>query len=461
MSVYFTNGGLGAGKGIYAAFIASQYYNNPDKNIRLATNYPLDTFRLGKNSDKFVTVLPCNVRVEDLENLGDGSPSSYKDNFGALILDECSEFLNSRDFKRTDRLKMLHWFKHARKHHWDVYFIVQNYDALDSQVREDLKEYMVFLRDLSKIRIPFYSSYKEMFGNKQPRKNKRRHSLIPHIVQARIFHKSQSLSEKPENFYTIMAKEYYDFYDTDFMFVDGTEFINNKEIDMRAWYTLLPGKYLSSPLSDWTNWHEGRDMGVNSHSDVVEVVSVSSDTDVKVNSQSEKPVKPEKPVKDEKLKKKSRFGFKSVFKLSFFIILGYISYQFITHYVFKPDEKPVNTSGYKTVVVDENGQPVNVNVQTVPAPPPEPVISSRWRLTGYLKRSDNEGYFILRDTVGNIRYFRSDSPYDGQFTQITVDNEIVTFYSGASAAAPSLPLTPDLSGAVGGTLKGSVSSILN
>lgn len=461
MSVYFTNGGLGAGKGIYAAFIASMYYNNPDKNIRLATNYPLDTFRLGKNSDKDITVLPCNVRVSDLDFLGDGSPSSYKDNFGALILDECSEFLNSRDFKRTDRLKMLHWFKHARKHHWDVYFIVQNYDALDSQVREDLKEYMVFLRDLSKIRIPFYSSYKEMFGNKQPRKNKRRHSLIPHIVQARIFHKNQSLSEKPENFYTIMAKEYYDFYDTDFMFVDGIEFVNNKEIDMRAPYSLLPGKYLSSPLSDWTNWHEGRDMGVNSHYDVVEVVSASPDTDVKVNSQSEKSVKPQKSVKDEKFKKKSRFGFKSVFKLSFFIILGYISYQFITHYFFKPDKKPVNTLAYKTVAVDENGQPVNVNVQNVSSPPPRPVISARWRLTGYLKRSDNEGYFILRDTTGNIRYFRSDIHYDGQFTKIMVDNEIVTFYSGASSAASSLPLTSDLPGAVGGTLKGSVSSILN
>ncbi|EEE9948002.1 hypothetical protein DJ252_24095, partial [Salmonella enterica subsp. enterica serovar Uzaramo] len=58
MSVYFTKGELGAGKGIYAAFIASQYYNNPDKNIRVATNYPLDTFRLGKNSDKEITVLP-------------------------------------------------------------------------------------------------------------------------------------------------------------------------------------------------------------------------------------------------------------------------------------------------------------------------------------------------------------------------------------------------------------------
>ncbi|MGL6882616.1 hypothetical protein NBB34_02615 [Salmonella sp. NW1190] len=449
MSVYFTNGGLGAGKGIYAAFIASQYYNNPDKNIRLATNYPLDTFRLGKNSDKPVTVLPCNVRVEDLENLGDGSPSSYKDNFGALILDECSEFLNSRDFKRTDRLKMLHWFKHARKHHWDVYFIVQNYDALDSQVREDLKEYMVFLRDLSKIRIPVYSSYKEMFGNKQPRKDKRRHSLIPHIVQARIFHKSQLLSEKPENFYTIMAKEYYDFYDTDFMFVDGTEFINNKEIDMRAWYTLLPGKYLSSPLSDWTNWHEGRDMVLNPLSDSHDVASVSPDTNKNVKPQPEKP------------KKKFRFSFWFMFKLIFFIVLGYISYQFVMHYVFNRDSPSVNTQAYNTVVVNQNGEPVNVQVN--PTPPPEPLISSRWRLTGYLKRSDNEGYFILRDTGGNIRYFRSDSLYDGQFTQITVDNEIVTFYSGSSSAASSL--TPDLpgavSGAMGGVVKGSVSSILN
>ncbi|HFJ2061468.1 TPA: zonular occludens toxin domain-containing protein [Salmonella enterica] len=449
MAVYFTKGELGAGKGIYAAFIASQYYNNPDKNIRLATNYPLDTYRLGKDSHKEITVLPCSVRVQDLEFLGAGSPPSYKDNFGCLIIDECSEFLNSRDFKRSDRLKMLDWFRHARKHHWDVYFIVQDYDSLDSQLREALLENLVYLRDLSKIRIPFYTSFKEMFGNKQPRKDKRRNMLIPHIVQARIYYKRKSAGDKPVNFYSIMAKDYYNFYDTDFKFVDGIEFLNNKEIDMRVPYTLLPGKYLSLPLSDWTNWHEGRDMGVNSHFDAKNLISVSSETNKNDNPQSEKSVK------------KLRFGLRFFFKFSFFILLGYISYQFITHYVFKSDEKSSDILTYNAVVVDKNGQPVNVSAYSVPASPPEPVISSRWRLTGYLKRSDNEGYFILRDTSGNIRYFRSDSSYDGQFTQITVDNEIVTFYSGASSAAPSLPLTSDLSGAVGGTLKGSVSSILN
>lgn len=439
MTVYFTQGELGAGKGIFAAFIASRYYNNPDKNIRVATNYPLDTYRLGKDSDKEITVLPCSVRVEDLEFLGDGSPPSYKDNFGCLIIDECSEFLNSRDFKRHDRLKMLDWFRHARKHHWDVYFIVQHPDSLDNQLRDATLENLVMLRDLSKIRIPFYTSFKEMFGSKEPRRNKRRNTLIPHIVQARIYYKKKNAGDKPINFYSIMAKDYYNFYDTDFKFVDGIEHLNNKDIDMRVPYTLLPGKYLSSPLSDWTNWHEGRDIAVDN-----KLSEVSLMTDNKPDNKNNDKTLDNKPVK------KSRSGFRFLLKTLFFCTLGYISWQFISHYVFNSDKnEPIIGQ-----VVNQQGQPVQYNA--VPQPPPPPVISPRWRLTGYLKRSDNEGYFILRDTVGNIRYFRSDSPYDGQFTQIIVDNEIVTFYSGSATAAPSSPAMPDLPGVVSGAMTGAV-----
>lgn len=444
MAVYFTQGELGAGKGIFAAFIASLYYNNPDKNIRVATNYPLDTYLLGKDSDKEITVIPCSVRVEDLEFLGDGSPPSYKDNFGCLIIDECSEFLNSRDFKRHDRLKMLDWFRHARKHHWDVYFIVQHPDSLDNQLRDATLENLVILRDLSKIRIPFYTSFKEMFGSKELRRDKRRNTLIPHIVQVFIYYKKKSVGDKPIDKYSIMAKNYYNFYDTDFKFVDGIEYLNNKDVDMRAPYTLLPGKYLSLPLSDWTNWHEGRDTVSDIKSSEVPVM-----TDSKPDSKNNDKSSDNKPVK------KPRFR---LFRLVLFCVLGCISWQFLSHYVFNSDKDDLKTGQ----VINQQGQPVQVNA--VPQPPPEPVISPRWRLTGYLKRSDNEGYFILRDTVGNIRYFRSDSPYDGQFTQIIVDNEIVTFYSGSATAAPSSPAMPDLpgvvSGAMSGAVQGSASSLL-
>ncbi|ELG3534912.1 hypothetical protein RN068_004766 [Salmonella enterica] len=439
MAVYFTQGELGAGKGIFAAFIASRYYNNPDKNIRIATNYPLDTYRLGKDSDKEITVLPCSVRVEDLEFLGDGSPPSYKDNFGCLIIDECSEFLNSRDFKRHDRLKMLDWFRHARKHHWDVYFIVQHPDSLDNQLRDATLENLVMLRDLSKIRIPFYTSFKEMFGSKEPRRDKRRNTLIPHIVYVRIYYKKKSAGDKPIDKYSIMAKEYYNLYDTDFKFVDGTEYLNNKDVDMRAPYTLLPGKYLSLPLSDWTNWHEGRDTAFDSKLSEVSVMT-DNQPDNKNN------IKPD----DKPPVKKRRFGFRFLLKIFFFCTLGYISWQFVSHYIFNSDKNESQT----VQVVNQQGQ--QVQSDAVPQPPPPPVISPRWRLTGYLKRSDNEGYFILRDIAGNIRYFRSDSSYDGQFTQIIVDNEIVTFYSGSATAVPS---SPDLPGVVSGTMSSSVQGV--
>ncbi|EIY0670791.1 hypothetical protein MMC72_005101 [Salmonella enterica] len=456
MTVYFTQGELGAGKGIYAAFVAWRYYNNPDKNIRVATNYPLDTYRLNKDSDKDITVLPCSLRVEDLKSLGDGSPPSYKDNFGCLIIDECSEFLNSRDFKRHDRLKMLDWFRHARKHHWDVYFIVQHPDNLDSQLRDAVSENLVMLRDLSKIRIPLYSTFKDMFPSKTPRRDKRRKSLFPHIVRAHIYYKKKVAGEKPIDNYSIMAKEYYDVYDTDFKFVDGTELLNNKEVDMRAPYTLLPGKYLSAPLSDWTNWHEGRDMAPQNITRVTQLSSAEMPDNVP-------PVTPEPPASAPV--KKSRFGFAFLLKTSLFLLLAYVVWQFVSRYVFHSDApvvQTVRTSSGQVAYMNENGQAVVPAV--VPAPPPEPVISSRWRLTGYLRLPEKAGYFILRDTTGNIRYFRSDKPYAGQFTQLTVDNEIVTFYSGSATAAPSSPAMPDLPGAVSGgmsaAVQGSVSSLL-
>lgn len=439
MAIYFTQGELGAGKGIFAAYIASRYYNNPDKNIRVATNYPLDTYLLGKDSDKEITVLPCSVRVEDLKFLGDGSPPSYKDNFGCLIIDECSEFLNSRDFKRHDRLKMLDWFRHARKHHWDVYFIVQHPDSLDSQLRDAILENLVMLRDLSKIRIPFYTSFQEMFGSKELRRDKRRNSLIPHIVYVRIYYKKKSAGDKPVDKYSIFAKEYYNLYDTDFKFVDGTEHLNNKDIDMRVPYTLLPGKYLSSPLSDWTNWYEGRDMAV-----YTKLFEVPVMTDNKPVNKNDDKSSDNNPVK------KSRSGFRFLLKTFFFCVLGYISWQFISHYIFNSDKNDSQIAQ----VVNQQGQPVQYNA--IPQTPPPPVISPRWRLTGYLKRSDNEGYFILRDTVGNIRYFRSDSLYDGQFTQIIIDNEIVTFYSGSATAALSSSAMPDFPGVVSGAMTGAV-----
>ncbi|HDP0318545.1 TPA: hypothetical protein P5S08_003735 [Salmonella enterica subsp. enterica serovar Concord] len=453
MAMYITQGELGAGKGIYAAFIASLYYNNPDPNIRVATNYPLDTFRLGKSSLKPITVLPTNVRPCDLEFLGEGSPHDYKDNFGCLIIDECLNFLNTRNFRNSDREKLMNWFTHARKHHWDVYFIVQHPSFLDSQVREGLTENLVELKDLSKIRVPFASTCMEIFSTKQPRQNKRRRSVFPHIVRANVFYKEHRRGEKPSQSYAITAKDYYNVYDTDFIFRDGVEFLNNKAVDMRAPYTLLPGAYLSEPVTDWSRWEEGR---------ILPFKPVSQQENNMMNpSQPQSLPQPQPPQQppsqqvtpSQQSSRKKRFGFKSIMKYLLLGLMGYISWLFVSSRFFSHEEAPVNTSPQ-----------TQTQTAAAPASPPVPVISSRWRLTGWLQLSDNEGYFILRDNSGNIRYFRSDEPYKGLFTELKINNEIVTFYSGTAITSPvsSSPELPGMvNGAVNGAVSGAVSSVLN
>ncbi|WP_370618306.1 zonular occludens toxin domain-containing protein [Citrobacter meridianamericanus] len=182
MTVYVTQGGLGAGKGIFAAYIMSLTYNDGDSSIRCASNYPFFTEFLGPKSAKEITVLPFNIRSSDLKSLGWGSPESCKDKHGVLILDECANFLNTRDFKHRDRESVIDWIRHARKWHWDVYLIVQHPDHIDSQVR-DLYDQVVVLNRLDKIRIPFVSTIIDFI---KPKK-----SIIPHIVQANYYHKKK------------------------------------------------------------------------------------------------------------------------------------------------------------------------------------------------------------------------------------------------------------------------------
>ncbi|EFD9540686.1 TPA: hypothetical protein N6L85_004724, partial [Escherichia coli] len=123
-------GNLGQGKGIVAAYFASLYYR---RGLRVAANFPLNTEYMSSGSDNPVTVIPAMPRIEDFELLGRGCPENEKTRFGALFLDECATWLNTRGFARKDRLPLIDWLIHSRKLGWDVYLISQHEDMIDSQ----------------------------------------------------------------------------------------------------------------------------------------------------------------------------------------------------------------------------------------------------------------------------------------------------------------------------------------
>ncbi|HAF2131459.1 TPA: hypothetical protein G9F27_005844 [Salmonella enterica] len=73
----------------------------------------------------------------------------------------------------------------------------------------------------------------------------------------------------------------------------------------------------------------------------------------------------------------------------------------------------------------------NVDADSLPPlPPPPPALSSTWRLTGYLKSASGLPRYVIRDNAGNVRYIASDEPWSGSYSEIVVDGERVTFWTG-------------------------------
>lgn len=182
MAVYAITGKLGSGKGKAALKISRDYLR---EGKRVATN--IDMFlehMLPAQSRATVIRVPDKPSSSDLYAIGSGNrfvdfapicrrtdkgyeytppapkilPGFDEHHNGALILDECASWLNSRDFQDKGRKELLEWAIHARKYGWDVYFICQNIDQIDKQLRSSLFEYVVRLNRLDRMKVPFVSS---------------------------------------------------------------------------------------------------------------------------------------------------------------------------------------------------------------------------------------------------------------------------------------------------------------
>jgi hypothetical protein len=182
MAVYAITGKLGSGKGKAAMFRLREYLR---AGKRVATN--CDTFlehMCGEFSRESVIRVPDKPTVVDLYLIGSGNKFlQFEPNIrhtekgvvaeapgqpvmlkgfdeahnGALILDECASWLNTRNFQDKGRADLLEWFIHARKYGWDIYFICQNISQIDKQLRDSLFEYCVRLNRLDRMRLPILS----------------------------------------------------------------------------------------------------------------------------------------------------------------------------------------------------------------------------------------------------------------------------------------------------------------
>lgn len=167
MSVYFITGKLGNGKTLAGIYQAREHLR---AGLPVASNIDFDLSKM-IGSDKKKTLyyrLKDKPTIQDLNAIDDAYPDSnmpYDEKyFGALILDECATWFNSRTWNDKDRQLLIDALVHIRKKHWNVYFIVQNISVVDKQARELLGEHVVYMRRMDNMSVPFITSWLKLSG---------------------------------------------------------------------------------------------------------------------------------------------------------------------------------------------------------------------------------------------------------------------------------------------------------
>lgn len=391
MAVKWVTGKLGAGKGLYCDYEMQKYYR---EDRRVVTNYPVDTHLLDSDSDNSVIVIPCHPRAEDLQALGRGCPASEKEKFGAIFLDEAGTWLNSRTYADKTRLSLIDWFIHSRHPGWDVFIIVQNEEMIDKQIALALGEILVVCKRSDRARSVFIKLIARLLSGK-PDNNKKdlpvkKKGLFRHRVIVETYHERKSKREKPFEKFSFYADWYFGFHDTNFIFDNGFEVLTYpngkvKTVDMRCMYSLLPGRYIKQ-------WYHSNDVVVK-----------------------------------EPVISKGR-----LFSALFFASGSVLCWYFMIH---SKNQEPETVSASSA---PSHSQAAGSHVSAgdpdtdslPPLPPPPPVLSSVWRLTGYLKSGSGLPRYVIRDNAGNVRYIASDEPWNGSYSEILVDGERVTFWTG-------------------------------
>lgn len=154
MSDYIVYGKKGNGKSLV---VVGRIRDALLAGKKVATNLNLNLEKMLPPGRRDVTCyrLPDRPTIADLELIGVGSEKIDEETYGLVVLDECAAMLNARQFGDKGRQPMLDWFVHSRKLGWDTYFICQNPNQIDKQVREALVELSVSCKRLDKVRLPF------------------------------------------------------------------------------------------------------------------------------------------------------------------------------------------------------------------------------------------------------------------------------------------------------------------
>lgn len=168
MDFIFITGKLGQGKTLAAI---DRIKRRIEKGCPVATNCDIYLHRMfNRDTDKpRVIRLPDKPTYDDLNALGRAYPDrlGYREELnGLIVLDECGDWFNSRNWQDKSRAGINTWFRHARKLGWDVYLIVQDISLIDSQARSSLAASIAKCKRLDKVAIPFITTFSRLFSEK-------------------------------------------------------------------------------------------------------------------------------------------------------------------------------------------------------------------------------------------------------------------------------------------------------
>lgn len=245
MPITFATGATGGGKGIYAI---RKIKHALDSGKKVATNLDLYVEHITDKTNNNAPIrLPDKPAAVHMRAIGYGSDPNdkNKDNYGLIVLDEISLFLDTK--KRSEFDDLMAWFVQRRKFHWDIIFIAQHHEQVQETFYKALCDHLVVCKAKDLVPIPYIGDILPLLGLK---------GVLPegHIAFKFVGRSPlDALAGKPSEF---KNKPYRKMYDTDQKFEDGEEFLNNGFVDMRAMFTYLPNYVLSK--QKYIDYHQDR-----------------------------------------------------------------------------------------------------------------------------------------------------------------------------------------------------------
>ena len=182
--------------------------------------------------------IPDRPTSHDLLAIGRGNNTKDETKNGALFLDECGIWFNTRNWNAKGRQDIINFLLMARKLGWDIYIIVQNISLIDKQARDSVAEYVAYCTRLDRLHIPFIGAFYKLFtGKRLP---------LPKIHHAVVRMGTSHNGIKSES-WTLIGTDLYSAYNTQQIFLqDSSE---------QAVFSYLPPIYYFKPYSyTWSTY---------------------------------------------------------------------------------------------------------------------------------------------------------------------------------------------------------------